>query len=50
MKYTLIDSKGKVMTFYVKAVAELYLTIQGGVLMTEEILNEHMVQSETSEG
>lgn len=38
MKYTLITSKGRVMTFYVKAVAELYRNLEGGVVMTEDVL------------
>lgn len=38
MKYTLITKNGKVMTFFVKAVAELYQTINGGVVVTEQIL------------
>lgn len=38
MKYTLIAKNGKVMTFFVKAVAELYQTINGGVIVTSEIL------------
>ena len=38
MKYTLITTKGKVMMFYIKAVAELYQTINGGVVITAEIL------------
>lgn len=38
MKYTLISKNGKVMTFFVKAVAELYQTINGGVIITDEIL------------
>ena len=38
MKYTLITSKGRVMTFYVKAVADLYRNLEGGVVVTEEVL------------
>ena len=38
MKYTLITPKGKVMAFNVKAVAELYQVINGGVIVTNEIL------------
>jgi hypothetical protein len=33
MNYTLITSKGKVYTFYVKALAETYQQAFGGVLM-----------------
>ena len=38
MEYTLITKTGKVMQFYVKAVAELYLSLNGGVLVTNDIL------------
>ena len=44
MKYILIMKTGKVMTFYVKAVAELYLTIYGGTLVPEEIFETSPVQ------
>jgi len=37
MKYVLITKTGRVMCFYVKAVAELYLSINGGVICCEEI-------------
>ena len=36
MNYTLITSKGKVYTFYVKALAETYQQAFGGVLMKTE--------------
>lgn len=38
MQYTLITSTGKIKMFFVKQVAELYQTIEGGVIMTSEIL------------
>lgn len=38
MQYTLITTKGRVMQFYVKAVAELYQAIEGGVVITQQIL------------
>jgi hypothetical protein len=38
MQYTLITSTGKVMQFYVKSVAELYQTINGGVVITQQVL------------
>lgn len=38
MKYTLITSKGRVMMFNVKAVAELYLILEGGVIVTEDVM------------
>ena len=39
MEYTLITSKGTVMQFYVKGVAELYRSINGGVIVTADILD-----------
>jgi hypothetical protein len=38
MQYTLITKQGKVMQFYVKAVAELYQSLNGGVVITQQIL------------
>lgn len=38
MKYTLITKKGKVMTFFVKAVAETYQQAYGGVIVTADVL------------
>ena len=38
MKYTLITSKGKVYTFFIKAVAETYLAAFGGNLFDASIL------------
>ena len=38
MPYTLITKTGKVMQFYVKGVAELYQSLNGGVLITNAIL------------
>lgn len=36
MRYTLITPTGRVMVFFVKAVAELYQSINGGVICTQE--------------
>jgi hypothetical protein len=36
MKYTLITSKGKVYTFYLKAVAETYQRAYGGTIIVPE--------------
>lgn len=44
MKYTLITRTGKVFTFYVQAVAELYQTINGGVIVTGDILVDETSQ------
>ena len=39
MPYTLITSKGKIMQFYIKATAELYQQINGGVVFTQQVLD-----------
>ena len=38
MKYTLITRKGRIMQFYVLAVAELYLSIEGGTLFDNSVV------------
>ena len=38
MNYTLITRTGKVYTFYVKAVAETYLTAYGGTVVDNSVL------------
>lgn len=43
MPYTLIDAKGRVMQFYVLAVAELYRNLNGGVIVTGQILEQELV-------
>ena len=40
MEYTLITKQGKVMQFYIRGVAELYRNLEGGVVFTQQILNE----------
>jgi len=40
MQYTLVTSKGKVFTFFIKAVAETFQQAYGGVIITAEILNK----------
>lgn len=40
MKYTLITKTGKVMQFYVESVANTYKNLYGGVVFTQQILNE----------
>jgi hypothetical protein len=37
MRYTLITPTGRVMTFYVLAVAELYQVINGGTIVTANV-------------
>jgi hypothetical protein len=39
MKYTLITKAGKLYTFYVLQVAELYQAIHGGTIVTADILS-----------
>ena len=38
MKYTLITSNGKVLTFFVQAVAEQFRAAFGGVVITQQVL------------
>ena len=38
MTYTLITKQGKVLTFFLKAVAETYQQAYGGVVFTQQIL------------
>ena len=45
MQYTLITAQGKIMQFYVKAVAEMYQAINGGVVITQQILKEEATQT-----
>lgn len=40
MKYTLITRKGKIMCFYIKDMAELYQQINGGVIVTDTVMNQ----------
>jgi hypothetical protein len=40
MKYTLVTGKGKVFTFFIKAVAETFQQAYGGTLITAEIYAE----------
>ena len=39
MSYTLITRTGRIMQFYVKAVAELYQRTEGGVVFTQQVLD-----------
>ena len=45
MQYTLITKTGTIMQFYVKSVAELYQTINGGVVFTQQILVDTTAQT-----
>lgn len=40
MQYTLITSSGKIMQFYLRAVAELYQTIYGGVVVDGTVVRD----------
>lgn len=40
MEYTLITKEGKVMQFYVKSVAETFQRLRGGVVFSQQVLNE----------
>ena len=44
MMYTLLTRKGIVMQFYVKEVADMYQTIYGGVVITQQILVDETAQ------
>jgi len=48
MKYTLITSKGKVYTFFIKAVADTYQQAYGGVVITQQILETQTVETVTA--
>ena len=45
MQYTLITKQGTIMQFYVKAVADMYQTINGGVVITQQILVDDSAQT-----
>ena len=38
MKFTLIASNGKVLTFFIRAVAETYQNAYGGFIVTDQVL------------
>lgn len=38
MQYTLITSRGKVYTFFLKSVADTYAQAYGGVVITQQVL------------
>jgi hypothetical protein len=45
MKYTLITAQGRVYTFFLRAVAETYQQAYGGVIVSDEILVDKVVQT-----
>jgi hypothetical protein len=44
MPYTLITRTGKIMQFYTQSTAELYRTLNGGVVFTQQVLNKTVDQ------
>jgi hypothetical protein len=46
MQYTLITGKGKVYTFFVRAVAEQFQQAYGGVVFSHLILTDNSSQTE----
>ena len=40
MQFTLITKQGKIMQFYVRGVAELYQALNGGVVFSQQILEQ----------
>lgn len=44
MKYTLIARNGKVFTFFLKAVADTFQQAYGGVVITQQILEQENVE------
>ena len=45
MKYSLITKNGRIMQFYVLEVAQLYQSLEGGVVITQQILEQETVDS-----
>jgi hypothetical protein len=46
MTYTLITKTGTIMRFYVLGAAELYKTLHGGVIVTENDVNSTEINDE----
>ena len=45
MDYTLITRNGKVLTFFIRATADLYQQIYGGIVFTQQILVDQKSQN-----
>ena len=43
MQYTLITGNGKVLTFFLRSVAEQFQSAYGGVVITQQILQQLLV-------
>ena len=44
MQYTLITAQGKIMRFYLLSVAEMYQALNGGVVFSQQILEQQEKQ------
>lgn len=44
MEYTLITKTGKIMQFYIKAVAECYQDLYGGTIVTADTLVQEEIE------
>jgi hypothetical protein len=49
MKYTLITRNGRIMQFYVESVAQLYQSLNGGVVFTQQVLDEGLTIASDSD-
>lgn len=47
MQYTLITKTGKIMQFYIKAVADMYQQGLGGVVLTQRVLETQEIVQKT---
>ena len=47
MEYTLITKQGRVMQFYILNVAELYQSLNGGVIITKDIFQKDLTNGKT---
>jgi hypothetical protein len=45
MQFTLITAQGKIMQFYVRAVAEMYQAVNGGVVISQQLLEQQETQT-----
>jgi hypothetical protein len=49
MEYTLITRNGRIMQFYVESVAQLYSRLYGGVVFTQQVLDEGLTIASDSD-
>jgi len=47
MEYTLITKQGRVMQFYIESVAQLYQSLNGGVIITKNIFETDLTSEQT---